>query len=196
MLACPTVYLPESWEGLRMSRTPTATEKLDLVAFLAALSLFLSTIEYVIPKPIPFLRIGLSNLPVLISLQLLPIPYLFLLVLLKILGQAMIQGSLFSYVFLLSASGSSAGAIVMILASRLYGRGISLVGISILSALANNTVQVIVAVAVVFGESGWMIAPVVVGIGVVSSLLLGLFAQHFVNSSTWVRQMTGGINPG
>ena len=33
-----------------------------LVALAAAVCLFLASIEYLIPKPLPFLRIGLANL--------------------------------------------------------------------------------------------------------------------------------------
>lgn len=40
-----------------------------LVAFFAALCLFLVAVEYAIPKPLPFLRLGLTNLPVILSLQ-------------------------------------------------------------------------------------------------------------------------------
>lgn len=54
----------------------------DIIALLAALALMLSSIEYIIPKPVPFLRLGLANLPVLISLGLLTPRRVFLLVLL------------------------------------------------------------------------------------------------------------------
>ena len=40
----------------------------EFVALLAAFALFLSTVEYMIPKPIPFMRIGLANLPLIIGL--------------------------------------------------------------------------------------------------------------------------------
>ena len=63
-------------------------ELLELVAFMGALCLFFSTIEYLFPKPFPFFRIGLANLPVLVSLELFPVGYVFLLVLLKEIGRA------------------------------------------------------------------------------------------------------------
>ena len=48
-----------------------------LVALAAAVCLFLASIEYVIPKPLPFLRIGLANLPLLLALDLFPISHFF-----------------------------------------------------------------------------------------------------------------------
>ena len=41
---------------------------LALLPILGACSMFLSTVEYLFPKPLPFMRLGLANLPVLIGL--------------------------------------------------------------------------------------------------------------------------------
>ena len=77
-----------------------------VVAILAAASLFLASIELAIPKPVPFLRLGLANLPILIALRVLRPRQLLLLLGLKILGQGMVQGTLFSYIILFSAASS------------------------------------------------------------------------------------------
>ena len=68
------------------------SKKQDLVAILAALSVFLSLVEYMIPKPIPFLKLGFANLPLLLGLRLLSPAYFFLLVATKILAQGIING--------------------------------------------------------------------------------------------------------
>jgi len=166
----------------------TVTDKLDRIAFLAALCLFLSTVEYIIPKPVPFLRFGLANIPILISLHYLSVPSLLLLILLKVLGQALVQGTFFSYVFLFSLAGTASAGLLMILLSRLLGRHISLIGLSVLGALASNLAQVLLAVHLLFGKNGWLIAPFMIGIGLVTSCLLGYFAENFVSTSRWVRQ--------
>ena len=168
--------------------THEVTEKLNLVSFLAALCLFLGAIEYMLPKPVPFLRLGLANLPILLALSLLNTPYLLLLILLKVLAQALIQGTLFSYTLLLSFSGSFASGLVMLAAHRLFGRAITLVGISIFGAMASNLCQLFLAVYLIFGKSGWMIAPVLLGIGLASSTLLGLFAEAFNRISRWIKE--------
>ncbi len=67
--------------------------RLNQLAMLAALSLFMSTIEYLFPRPVPFMRLGLANLPVMLCLDLFDTrksdgaAAFFLLVLLKVLGQ-------------------------------------------------------------------------------------------------------------
>lgn len=45
-----------------------------LVPVFGALCFFLSAIEFVIPKPLPFLRIGLANVPLILALDVLSFP--------------------------------------------------------------------------------------------------------------------------
>ena len=176
--------------------TRKATDQLDGIAFFAAFCLFLGAVEFMIPKPIPFLRIGLANVPILLALPILPLPQLLLLILIKVLGQALIQGTLISYAFLLSLAGSFASGLVMAGVQKAFGRHISLVGTSIFGALASNLCQLLLAVYLVFGEPGWMIAPLLFGIGLASSTLLGFFAEAFRRKSRWYRGLEPLSSPG
>ena len=160
--------------------------KIELTSFLGGLCLFLSTIEYLFPRPVPFMRLGLANLPILFSLRLLPFPYIMLLVLLKIIGQGLISGTLVSYVFLFSAAGSFTSAIIMFMVFKIPSNFISLIGVSVLGALAGNVIQLILSVKFIFGESAWVIAPLFLAIGTVSSFLIGLFAKKFMEKSNWI----------
>lgn len=94
-------------------------KRINLITFLGALCMLLSAVEYAIPKPVPFMRLGLANLPVMLALYIgLSTPEYFLLVVLKIMTQALVSGTLFSYVFLFSLAGSFSSAAVMLLFSR------------------------------------------------------------------------------
>jgi heptaprenyl diphosphate synthase len=170
-----------------MRRIPQ--KRLDLVAFLAALCLFFSTIEYLFPKPVPFFRLGLANLPILLALDLLLPGELFLLVALKAVGQGVVNGTLASYVFLFSAAGSVSSALVMYAAHRYLGERITLVGVGLLGALASNAVQISLSVTLIFGTSAWVIAPPFAAIGTASGLVVGLFAERFRRRSTWLRRV-------
>ncbi|MBD5426792.1 MAG: hypothetical protein HDR38_04470 [Treponema sp.] len=112
-----------------------------LVAFFAALCLFLAAVEYAVPKPLPFLRLGLTNLPVILSLQTMPRCETLLLVLLKIVGQGILTGTIFSYVFVFSAAGSIASAVAMLTLYAAEKHAVSAVGLSLAGALANNLAQ-------------------------------------------------------
>ena len=165
--------------------------KIELTSFLGGLCLFLSTIEYLFPRPVPFMRLGLANLPILFALKLLPFPYILLLVLLKITGQGLISGTLASYVFLFSAAGSFTSAIVMFSVHKIPSKFISLIGVSILGALSGNIIQLVLSVKFIFGESAWVIAPLFLGIGTASSFLIGLFAVKFIQRSRWISSLEG-----
>ena len=152
---------------------------------LAALSLFLSTVEYMIPKPLPFIRLGLANAPLLIALRLPPSPF-FTLVFVKILGQALISGTLFSYIFLLSLSGTLLSASAMYLLRRAASeKCMSLAGGSITGALVANITQIALARFFFLGHGAIYIMPPFLAMGVVSGTALGLFCQHFTEKSRW-----------
>jgi len=153
--------------------------------------MFLSAIEYMIPKPIPFLRVGIANLPILVGLDLLPVPLLLLVVALKVLGQGLVGGTLLSYVFLFSAAGSFSSALAMVAARRLLGSRISLVGVGVTGALFGNAAQIVLARVLIFGEGAWLIAPPFLAVGTVTAVLLGLFAERFSARSAWLARLRG-----
>lgn len=170
-----------------MRSTAPLSRRLDRVALLGACCLFLSSVEYLLPKPIPFLRIGIANLPVLLALDLLSPPLVLLVVALKVAGQALLGGTLFSYVFLFSLVGSAASGITMILLRTLLGRRMSLVGVGVLGAFVSNAAQLVLARTLIFGEGAWLIAPPFLALGTASAAALGLFAERFASTSKWIR---------
>jgi len=147
--------------------------------FVASTTLLLSTLEYMIPKPLPFMKLGLANLPLLMVLDIFGWKEYLLLSLLKVCGSCIISGTLFSYVFLLVFLGGMLSAIVMKGVSSLLGRNISLLGCSVLGALTSNLVQLWVASHLVYGSSIWVAAPLLLSIGLVSSIVLGLLAETY-----------------
>ncbi len=178
-----------------MQQHSSPRQRLELLAFFGALCLFFASIEYLFPKPVPFFRLGLANLPVLISLNLFSPAYVLLLVLLKVLGQGLINGTLASYVFLFSLSGSFASAFIMLLAKRVGGRHISLVGISLFGAIGSNVVQILLSLQFIFGMTAWIIAPVFMTLGVGSGLFVGLFAERFQQQSRWLARIQEYYGP-
>jgi heptaprenyl diphosphate synthase len=172
-----------------MIRSGISERRLDVIVFFGALCLFFSTIEYLFPKPVPFFRLGLANIPVLLSLTMFSPTYVFLLVALKVVGQGLVNGTLASYVFLFSVAGSVTSAVVMLVAYHAGRRWISLIGVSVFGALASNSVQITLSVLFIFGESSWVIAPVFLGLGVASGVVVGMFAERFSQRSQWLARI-------
>lgn len=175
---------------MKLKSMRLATER-DMIALLGACCMFLALVEHMIPKPVPFLRIGLANLPILVSLGVLNPAHVLLLVLLKVLGQALVNGTLFSYVFLFSAAGSISSALIMLAVSRLPDRVVSLVGISISGGLASTVAQLGLASLLVVGRSALFIAPIFLAVGFVTSVALGLIASAFCSTSRWYGRVAG-----
>lgn len=174
--------MPRSTETPMLSRL---TDKADLTALLGAFCFFLSAIEYMIPKPLPFMRLGIANLPILLAVDILPLPWYLVLALVKVVGMSVISGSLFSYVALFSLAGTLVAALTMWLAHRAGGRHITAVGVSILGATVSNGVQIFLAKFVVFGAAAVYIAPPFLLMGLVTGAVLGVFAERFSRTSVW-----------
>jgi heptaprenyl diphosphate synthase len=68
----------------------SVTEKDERIYILAAFALFLAGVEYMVPKPLPFMRLGLANLPILIALVLFRPRQVLLLTLYKVIGQGLL----------------------------------------------------------------------------------------------------------
>lgn len=157
-----------------------------------ALCFFLSAVEFVIPKPLPFLRIGLANVPLMLALDVLPFRSFLLLACIKIIGQAVISGTLFSYLVLFSAAGTLGAALMMYSLRGISRKVISFAGISIAGAFVSNMLQLCIGRFFIFGKGIWYMVPPFLCIGAVSALLLGIFCEKFTAESEWYAQITAG----
>lgn len=155
------------------------------IAFFSALCMFLSMIEYAIPKPLPFMRLGIANMGIMLALYVLPIRQVLLLTLIKVLLQALISGTFFSYIFLFSFLGSFSSVFAMVLCKNIFNSKISFLGICLSGALANNLCQILLSYLIIFRSSTSYIAPILLISGFISSLILGIFTQKFVKNSIW-----------
>jgi heptaprenyl diphosphate synthase len=156
------------------------------IALLGAFCLFLSSIEYMIPKPLPFMRIGIANLPLMLALDIFPFHSFLVLVAIKVLGQALITGTLFSYIFLFSFAGTGLAAVSMYALRRLLGSGrVSFIGVGTTGAMMSNISQLGMAWLFVFRRNVRYIAPPFLAAGLITGIILGLFCELFVRRSSW-----------
>jgi heptaprenyl diphosphate synthase len=159
------------------------------IALLGALCLFLCAVEYMIPKPLPFMRIGLANLPLMLACNMLPFPHFIKLIFIKILGQALITGTLFSFVFLFSLTGTFLSALIMYFLSVKFGvpgkERITFIGIGTAGAVVSNISQLALAYIFIFKENVRYIAAPFLAVGLVTGITLGIFCRIFSQKSKW-----------
>lgn len=156
--------------------------------FFVALSMFLSAVEFSIPKPLPFIKIGLANLPVIICLGKVKFSDYVKIVVAKIICGAIIGGTLFSYVFIFSLLASISSGLIMWFFYRINCRRSSLIGTSLIGSLANNLTLILCSKYIMFGNNVKYLSPLILISGFVSGILLGIFSELFVNKSKWYNQ--------
>jgi heptaprenyl diphosphate synthase len=156
------------------------------LALLGALCFFLTTIEYMIPKPLPFMRIGIANLPLMLALDIFPFPVFLTMTGIKALGQAIITGTLFSYVFLFSLTSTLLSSLSMYALRRMMGRErISFIGIGVAGAVMSNIGQLGLARLFIFRENARYIAPPFLAAGLITGIAMGVFCELFSRHSQW-----------
>ena len=113
----------------------------DRISSLAALSLLFSAAEMFIPRFLPFFRLGLSNIPMLMALDMNWASYLVL-ALMKGIGTSYVSGNLFSVFAAISIAQSLAAAIAMKGVSAILSSHVSVYGVSLSGALISTLVQI------------------------------------------------------
>lgn len=116
--------------------------KMVTVSMLMALAILLHFIDSMIPLPvIPGFHLGLANIVGLIALFKYDSKTMISVNIMRVLLGALLNGTLFGYVFILSASGVAVSTLTSMLLFRFSG--LSKVGISVGSSVAHCVGQII-----------------------------------------------------
>ena len=147
----------------------------DRIAYLGALSLFLSAIELLIPRVVPFFRIGLANIPVMAALSL-PINEFSILLLVKAIGTSYISGTLFSPFFLMSLTQTVLAGFTMFFLKR-FSKRISVYSISAAGALVSDAAQIGIA-SLYAGRGALSLLPVMLILSLPASILTAAVSKR------------------
>ena len=93
------------------------------IAYLASLTLLFSYGELFIPRFIPFFRLGLGNIAILLAFTLSPLEFLIL-TFIKAISSCLVSGTLFTPFFLISVSQSVVSGFLMYLLVKLFRGGL------------------------------------------------------------------------
>lgn len=150
--------------------------KMIFLSLLVSIGLALSLLESSIPLPIPIpgARLGLANIVVLVSLVVFGFKDAFVVTVLKSIVLMLITGSVSGFMY--SISGAILSVVVMFVIHENFSNVFSLIGVSILGAVAHNIGQVAVAALVLNNIKMFSYLPVL--------LLLALFTGYFVGISS------------
>lgn len=149
------------------------------------ISLYLSLLESIIPKPFPWMKIGLSNIITLVSLEKFDKEMAIEVVFFRIIIQGMMLGTLFTPGFIISLISGIMSLFVMITLYK-YRKRLTLVSISIFSALIHNLTQLIIVYTLMFRnleiKSRYVIFFVLgfLLLGCISGLITGIIAEKLL----------------
>jgi heptaprenyl diphosphate synthase len=119
------------------------------IAALAALAIGLQVLEAGLPSPVPGIKPGLANCVTLVALLAMGWRAAAAVTLLRVVGTALLMGTLLSPGFWLSLAGGLAALAVLAPLASGFPRHIGPVGLSIAAALAHTTAQFLLAWGVV-----------------------------------------------
>lgn len=110
------------------------------IAYLGALTLLFSYAEMLLPRFVPFFRLGLGNIAILLAFDL-SLPSFMLLTVIKSVTASMMAGTLVSPFFLVSIAQSVISGFAMYGLYRIKGKWISIYGISMFGSAISAVVQ-------------------------------------------------------
>lgn len=154
-----------------MSRPARTVARL---AIFVAVATVLQVAESLVPKPVPWLRLGLANAVTLLVLIRAGAASAGAVTVIRLLLGGLVLGTLGSPAFLLSAAGALAALAVMTVAVRLAMPPLSALGVSVLGAAVHVGGQ-LAAFSILFelGSAALVLAPLLVSTAVPLGLVSG-----------------------
>lgn len=152
--------------------------KLVSLSLITAVGLILFSVETSIPRPLPWMRLGLANIAPLLALVFYGGWEAAGVMAAKVVVGGLLSGCILGPSFLLASAGGCAAVCCMSVAHRVAGSRFSVVGISVIGSASHNLTQLAVAGAWLIGPgAAAMLAPFFLLSGLVAGLLVGLVAQ-------------------
>lgn len=146
----------------------------------------LGIFENFIPLPIPAVRIGLANMPIMVMLYLAPIRYAVVLMLLKSFLVPIFSGN-FIFKLSLGFPSTAIAFIFMVLMMKLMRDRVSAVSVGVVGAFTHMFTQLVIADAIyVKGILSTSMVGVLLLISVVTGVITGLITLKLIGNRNMV----------
>jgi heptaprenyl diphosphate synthase len=179
-------YEQVSLENMAISRTireSRGRKRVFCAAFLATLAIFLAIAESIIPRPLPWMRLGLANAITLYAFSVMKPREVLLIIVGRVVAASLLLGTFLSMGFVLSLTGALSSFLVMLCMYRLCRRWVSLVGISILGAVTSNAAQLAVVNAIFVGSRlSYYLLPFLFLFALIGGMISGLFGRFLTEN--------------
>ncbi|SFH45920.1 heptaprenyl diphosphate synthase [Tindallia magadiensis] len=154
------------------------TKKIVYYGVLTSLGIALHILEGMIPNPfvgiVPGAKIGLANIIALISLKLLGLKFAMAVNLMRVLIAGLLTGAVTSMLY--GFAGAFFSTLAMWVALYFFSNYFSLIGVSLLGALAHNIAQLSVASLIIQNPRIFIYLPVMMFSSIFTGFFIGLAA--------------------
>jgi heptaprenyl diphosphate synthase len=154
----------------------SAGRRVATIGVLVGAALALNVAEGLIPSPLPFVRIGLSNIVTLLALVTMGVREAVTVAVARVLLASVVSGTLGGPAFALAMGGAIAAALGMGAAARWAAPPLGVVGVSMVGAACHNAAQLAV-VARLFGVGAAGLVPIALLVSAGAGLATGLAAR-------------------
>lgn len=152
------------------------------LAFYSALAITVFILESFIPKPIPFMKLGLANVVILMLLVSGNTRVGVIVAFAKSILGGLLAGTLFSPTTLLSLAGTFLSLLLMLLLFKLPVN-FSILGVSIAGAVGHNFGQLIMVRLILMRENTiFYLTPLLILMGIVTGIITGYLAKIFIDN--------------
>jgi len=164
---------------------------------LVLIAVYLSLLETLIPKPFPWMKIGLANLSTLIALINFDRKMAFEVFVMRVLAQNIMLGTLLSPSFVISFGAGLLSTLFMILLFT-YKKYFSIIAISVASGILHNIMQLIIVYTLLFRgidiytRSVMLFLLIFLIMGALSGGVIGFIAYRYVEK----KEKFGGLSNG
>ncbi len=152
------------------------------IALLASYAIALHGLEALVPAPIPWLRLGLSNIITVITLFFYGIRPALMVTMVRIVLGSLLLGTFLGPAFFLSLSGGLAGTVSMGVVMTLFPESFGVLGISLIGAFFHNLAQLTTAYLLFVRkiEAILIVLPFLLAAGTVTGACNGLAARYLI----------------
>ncbi len=151
------------------------------LALFSALAIALHTLEFLLPSPVPWFRLGIANILALMALFLFDGKAAWSVNMVRIVVASLFLGTFLSPRFFLSLSGGVLATAAMTTSRKLAGEKIGPVGVSVLGATGHAIGQLLCAWILLVRHDGlWYLLPFLLLLAIVGGVVNGFIADFLL----------------
>lgn len=163
-------------------------QKMALLGVLTAAAIVIAILESFIPSVgIPGVKMGLTNIVILIILYELGIWEAVVVNLLRVLVVSLVRGTFLSMGFLMSLTGAALSLGIMILFYLLIKK-FSIIGVSVIGSLFHVAGQILIAMIYLGSAYIFLYLPVIALSAIITGVFVGIVAKLIINTGVIKRQ--------